>query len=178
MKKNKKAFTILEIVVSISILGLIVTTLLIVYYSIYKLQMNVIWKNTLSKKAEFYILSELYNKLFIYNRSGLENAIYSILKTSLEKDNDLKNTIKLKELEIYVENQIYLTPVKFSKESSEQLYKQYYKIKIVAENLMTKKAFSTDVLIPLIFGEVASPPGGGAPGGGSIPPSLQDHIDF
>jgi hypothetical protein len=177
MKKNKKAFTILEIVVSISILGLIVTTLLMVYYSIYKLQTNVIWKNTLSKKAEFYILSELYNKLFIYDITTLEDAVYSILKTSFEKDNDLKNTIKLKQLGIYVENQIYFTPVKFSQESSKQLYKQYYKIEIAVDNLMTKKSFSTDVLIPVIFGEVAPPPAGSTPTS-SGSPSLKDSIDF
>jgi hypothetical protein len=84
--------------------------------------MNVIWKNTLSKKAEFYILSELYNKLFNYDRTTLEDAIYSILKTSFEKDNDLKNTIKLKQLGIYVENETYFRNLKFSQESSKQLY--------------------------------------------------------
>jgi hypothetical protein len=43
---------------------------------------------------------------------------------------------------------------------------------------MTKKSFSTDVLIPVIFGEVAPPPPPGKIPPPSGSPSLQDHIDF
>jgi len=165
-KRRMKAFTLLEIIVSIGILGLIVTTLLLVYYSIYQLQTRMLYGETVAKKAEFYILRALYDKVGLYGLYDIPEVITSIIRTSFEDDQDLRNMIKLRGIEAELYNNLYSR----TRNSDLQLYKQYYKVTIVFELLGNlKKEIRTEVLIPLIggqpLGDQGNPGGGGGSGG-------------
>ncbi|MFN3995214.1 MAG: prepilin-type N-terminal cleavage/methylation domain-containing protein [bacterium] len=94
---KKRGLTLIEIIVSIGIIGIIITTLLIVIYNIHLSQSRTIFGNIVAKKAEFYILKNLVEKEIYVKKEDTTNTI-SIIKEVIEKS--FKKDDSLKEVEI------------------------------------------------------------------------------
>lgn len=186
----KKAFTLIEVIVSIGIIGLIISTLLLVIYNIQLSQSRMIFGKTIAKKAEFYVIKNIVDQsLYLYS-SDITNYIYNILKSSLSNDTDFKE-IKINNINVslcqssekVVEN-LYLLNVKAEGNvndnnlfNNKNIYKYYFSVDMDYEILTIKQKEKIKVIIPLTMirylGQDNTPVGNG-----SGQNSLEDTISY
>lgn len=155
--KIKKGFTLVEAASTIGVLSIIISTLLLLYYNIFKNQQEMIISNTIEKQAEYYILKEISN--------GNNPSIIDI-KTRLQKDFE---DLKISDIQINENSSTIYS------NSTSKIEKRTVKIEIkyniksrIIENKVETTIFEKQT-IPL-------PPGGsgggsGGSGGGTIPPT-------
>lgn len=162
----KKGLTLIEVIVSIGILGLIISTLLLVIYNIQLSQAKMIFSKTIAKKAEFYVLKNLVDKDLYVKREPPDTGyiIESILQSSLPTDPDLKE-IRVKKIEVTQTSEevcrnLYLVNTNVEGDDTDEdlsnnknIYKHYFSVKIDYEIMTIKKEDSINISFPLIMYE-------------------------
>lgn len=157
--KIKKGFTLVEAASTIGVLSIIISTLLLLYYNIFKNQQEMIISNTFEKQAEYYILKEISN--------GNNPSILDI-KTRLQKDFE---DLKISDIQIN-ENSITIYS-----NSTSKIEKRTVKIEIkyniksrIIENKVETTIFEKQTISPPPGGSGGGSGGSGGSGGGTTPP--------
>ncbi|MCX7758151.1 MAG: type II secretion system GspH family protein [bacterium] len=191
----KKGFTLVEIIVSIGVIGLVIVSLLLVIYNIQLMQSKQIFGQIVAKKAEFYIMKNILTIIENYrtheNPDSLKSLIESTILNGIETDNDLRD-IKINNVsisivpeenvrDIYLQNiAIYGNGNDYNLHNNKNIFKYYFSIDLDYLIIKSNKNSRTSIQIPLFLVKNLphNPPSGGSESTGSETTSLESSYSF